>query len=163
MVALNLGLQAPVTILTDPVNDVGIWGCIGTNALEKLGGNDVGGGLAVNGWLSIKLVEVDVITGAAQGTLGKPRAGEVSHVMGLEVDVVDLDEEVRDSSHILFKAIRALLFDAVIAAVLLELSKAGSHGFKEHWQRRGPLAEQRGHACCCAPCTEGGARCCGLC
>ena len=69
VVSLNLGLQPPVAILPDFVDNVGVRGRVGSDGLEEPGRNDVGGGFAGNGWLSVKLMEVDVIIGASESPL----------------------------------------------------------------------------------------------
>ena len=52
-------------------------------------------------------------------------------LVGLEVDAIDLDEEVRDVSRVFFKAIGALLLDAIIIITLsFELCETGLHGFQ---------------------------------
>ena len=74
VVALDFGLQPPVAVLADLVDDVGVWGRVGSDGLEEPGRNDVGGGFAGNGWLSVELVEVDAIVGASEGPLDKASA-----------------------------------------------------------------------------------------
>ena len=54
----------------------------------------------------------------------------MSHIAGLEIDSVDLDEEVGDASRILLKPVGALLLDVVVVVVVLKFGKVSSHGFK---------------------------------
>ena len=130
VVAFDLSLQAPVAILADFFNDVGVWGRIGSDALKEPGGNDVRGGFTGNGWLSVELMEIDVVVVPPQRALSESHAWEVPHIVGLEVDIVDLDEEVRDVSCVFFKAVGALLLNTVVVTIFLELGKAGSHSFE---------------------------------
>ena len=71
VVMLDLGFQPPVAILAYFVNDVGVWGGVGSDGLEEPGRDDVGGGFAGNGWLSVELMEVDAIVGASEGSLNE--------------------------------------------------------------------------------------------
>ena len=128
VIAFNLGLQPPVAVHSDLIDDVGVWGRVGSDSLEEPGWDNVGGGFAGNGWLSVELVEVDAIVGASEGSLNEAGAWQAANIMGLEVDSVDLDEEVGDTACILLESVGAFLLDAVIVVVALELSETGSHG-----------------------------------
>ena len=75
VVALDLGLQPPVAVLSYLVDDVGVRGRVSGDGLEEPGWDDVGGGFSGNGWLSVKLVEVDAIVGAPKCPLNEPRTG----------------------------------------------------------------------------------------
>ena len=74
VVALNLSLQPPVAVLPNFIDDVGVWGCVSSDSLEEPGRDDVRGGFAGNGWLSVELVKVDAVVGASKGTLDKAGA-----------------------------------------------------------------------------------------
>ena len=75
VIVFDLGLQAPIAVLPYFVNDVGVRGCVSGDGLEEPGGDDVGGGFPGNGWLSVKLVEMDAVVGASERPLDQPRAG----------------------------------------------------------------------------------------
>ena len=130
MVPLDFGLQPPVAVFAYLVNDVGIWGRIGSDGLEEPGRDDVGGGLSGNGWLSIKLVEVDAIVGASESPLNQAGARQAVDVTGLKVDPVDFDEEVGDVACVLLESVGAFLLNVVLVAIILKFSEADSHGFE---------------------------------
>ena len=73
-----------------------------------------------------------MVIGSPQCSLGEPCAREVPHVVGLEVDVIHFDEEVRDSAHVFFEAIGALLLSTAVVVVDLpfELCETFAHGFQ---------------------------------
>ena len=75
MVAFDLSLQPPIAVLADLVDDMGIGGCVGSDGLEEPGWDDVRGGLVGNGWLSVKLVKMDVVVGTSESPLDEACAG----------------------------------------------------------------------------------------
>ena len=130
VVSLNLRLQSPVAVLMYLVDDVGVGSGVGGDSLEEPGRYDVGGGFAGNGWLSVKLVEMDAVVGPAESPLDETRPWQAANVAGLEVDPVDLDEKVGDTARVLLEPVGTLLLDVVTVVVPFELGESGAHSLK---------------------------------
>ena len=108
VIALDFHFEAPISGEAGLLHDVGEDRRVGGDAVDKPGWEGVRDRVGDERRLSIQLVEIDAVLGAAKGALDEAGTGDTVNVTRLEADPVFFDIEVGDSAHVFLEVGGAL-------------------------------------------------------